>query len=513
MNIRQRLRVSNLLMIVVPVVVSIAIALVVGFASWNVLAGGTGIRTDDSEDFFQASDLVMEAVRPYVTSDAIARLDDTGEVAQMLDSSNISLVITRDGETAYEHGSLSDLDRELLAETAQATGDLEVASGEHCLSVHVVSSGGSTWRVFVFGTVNDASAETTKDVIKVAIAAFAIALVVVVLLCNRFLSRFVLRHITEPLDQLAEGTRQIRDGNLDYRLPSGRTDEFGPVFDDFNDMARRLSESVERDRRAHERQAELVAGLSHDLRSPLTSIQAYAEGLRDGIAKTPEARADYVERILRKSQEMGALMRRMSEVTSLGRKADRVELAPASLDGVVGEWLDENGESYELRGARLSRQLAPARARISGELVSRILSNLLDNCLRYAAGPDDTCTVIVSCGVDGEGTWLAVDDDGPGVSEQDEEHLFDLFYRGDRARSVTSDGNGIGLAVVALGMDRMGGTVTASRSTLGGLRVTMRFPTCPSADETAPKPQPKDDAAGSADTADNAGRETDEGGK
>ena len=483
MNIRQRLRVSNLLMIVMPVVVSIAIASVVGFVSWNVLAGGTGIRTDDSEDFFQASDLVMETVRPYVSANAIARLGDTGEVERMLDSSGISLVITRDGETVYEHGDLSDLDQELLSEVSQAADDLELASGSRCLSVHVLSVDGSTWRVFILGTTNDASAEATKRVIEIAIVAFAVALIAVVLLCDRFLSRFVLRHITEPLDQLAEGTRQIRDGNLDYRLPSGRTDEFAPVFDDFNDMARRLSESVERDRRAHERQAELIAGLSHDLRSPLTSIQAYAEGLRDGIAKTPEARADYVERILRKSQEMSALMRRMSAVTSMNRKADDVELVWASLDGLVDDWLDENVESYELRGVRLTRQLAPARARLSGELVSRILSNLLDNCLRYATGADGTCTVVVSCGADGGEPWLAVEDDGPGVSEQDEEHLFDLFYRGDSARSVTTEGNGIGLAVVALGMDRMGGTVEAGRSALGGLRVTMHFPGSETADE------------------------------
>lgn len=474
-------------MVIVPVAVSCVVALVVAFAAWHALGSGLGLGVDDSEDFFQASSAVEAVVESLLAEGGPDSLGESSDVASLLDTSGMSLVVSDGSQVVYQHGTMTDADSALMDAASQLSGDINLSSGSRCLAAWDVSSGSTTYLAFLLGTTSDVAARSTKFVVAVAAIAVLIALILAVVLTGGFLSKFVLRHITGPLDQLAAGTRKIRDGELDYRLPEGRDDEFAPVFEDFNQMAVRLQDSVEQQRRLERRRSELVTGLSHDLRSPLTSIQAYSEGLLDGVARTPERQRDYAEKILNKSREMGELISRMSDVAHVDRDTEEANLVTMDIRAFVEGWVENNRASYELRGATVELDAAPASARADEGLLSRMLANLLDNCLRYATGEDGTCLIRVSCGAgaaetaggsasDGPAAWIAVEDDGPGVEPGTEAQLFDLFYRGDAARSKTAEGHGIGLAVVSLGMERMGGAAEASRSELGGLRVTMRFP-------------------------------------
>lgn len=127
-----------------------------------------------------------------------------------------------------------------------------------------------------------------------------VTLLLIVFLTNRFLTRFVFRRISEPLTTLAEGVHQIRDGNLTYRIDYRENDEFLPVCEDFNEMAQRLRTAVEQSQKEEESRKELLASISHDIRSPLTSIRAYVEGLTDGVADTPEKQKNYLDTIRKK---------------------------------------------------------------------------------------------------------------------------------------------------------------------------------------------------------------------
>ncbi|MGI6032105.1 MAG: sensor histidine kinase [Coriobacteriales bacterium] len=463
-------------MIVIPVVVAVIVAAAVGVAMWYSISHGTGLWTDDSEDFFKASDAVIGTLSSSIESDGVDSLD-ASTVAKALDSANMSLVVTSGGTQVFSHGQISETDKQLIDSANQIGGNVKISRDSRCVNLRSVSSGASQYEVYVLGTTSEVSGEITKQMVVIGVLVVLAAIVIVVLLTNRFLSRFVLRNITEPLSSLSNGTRQIRDGNLRYRLPEGRDDEFAPVFDDFNDMASRLADSVERDRRMEEQRRNLMIGISHDLRSPLTSIQAYAEGIRDGIADTPKAQEKYVDRIVDKTQEMRSLLERMSEIARLDRDVADTKLLECNLDDCALEWLDENESAYRLLGVEVERELDWAPALVDTELVSRILSNLMDNCAKYARTDNETCHVKVSSGTEGAFSYLRVEDDGPGVEPGTEERLFDLFYRGDDARTSTQEGNGIGLGIVKIAMDRMNGKAVAEPSSLGGLSISLLFPT------------------------------------
>lgn len=483
MNIRRRLRISNVLMIAVPAVIALLVGMAIIVAVWALVMHGTGLGRDDAEDFSQTARAVAQVAADTfgdIGSDSEAP-GQTAPLDDVLDANDLSIVAI-DGSTGaelYRHGAVDETDRELMRAGLELTGDAELARDGRSLSIRRMSVGerGLPLIVCVMGDTVAGSEAAAHAVIAAAVVALAFALVVVVTLTNRFLTSFVLRHVTDPLDELVDGVRQIRDGNLAYRLPVGRDDEFAPVFDDFNEMACRLEDSVARDRRAEEERRTLIVGLSHDLRSPLTSIQAYAEGLIDGIAKTPAARRRYLATIVSKSEELQGLVRRISLVSRMDGELVRTELAPMRLDRAVAAWVEANREAYGLRGVDIDVELACAEARADGELLDRMLGNLLDNCAKYARGGRERCRVEVSVRrTDGAGALLRVSDDGPGASEEDRAQLFDLFFRGDPARTESAEGNGIGLAVVARAMERMGGCARALEAAGGGLAVELEFP-------------------------------------
>ena len=151
----------------------------------------------------------------------------------------------------------------------------------------------------------------TEHLAATLLAAAVVMVLAAVLVTNRFLTRFVFRHIQEPLETLAEGVHQIRDGNLTHRIAYDSRDEFQPVCEDFNDMAQRLRASVEQSQREEASRKELLASISHDIRSPLTAIQAYVEGLLDGVADTPEKQREYLTILQAKATEMDQLVRKI----------------------------------------------------------------------------------------------------------------------------------------------------------------------------------------------------------
>ena len=226
----------------------------------------------------------------------------------------------------------------------------------------------------------DAASGTIRTLAVVfALLVLAVALLSV-LLTNRFLTRFVFRHISEPLLTLSEGVHQIRDGNLDFHIEYTNDDEFKPVCEDFNDMAARLKDGVERSHREEESRKELMAGISHDIRSPLTSIRAYVEGLLDGVADTPEKRERYLRTINSKVGEMDSLLGKLFMFSKLDM--GEYPYSPERLDAAreIGDFITASAADYKRRGLEVHLGALPEACINADPICLRsILVNLLDN--------------------------------------------------------------------------------------------------------------------------------------
>ena len=476
MTIKRRLFWSNILMIAVPVMTALVVAIIAMFFIWLTLVSGVGMGIDDSEDFETASQALAEYAK--VSGGAWDKVDALAR------GSGLTLVIEdAEGNVIHSYGVESEVDDDLVAASDMMGGNGTILSSDRALFSRTGHTDKGRYTVLVFGTLRGRHGyDDLKAAIAFSFILILFAVFISILLTNRFLTRFVLRRIEDPLDMLTHGVHEIRDGNLDHRIRYDRDDEFAPVCEDFNEMARRLKDSVELGIRQEESRKELIAGISHDIRSPLTSIQAYVEGLLDGVADTPEKRRRYLSTILVKTKALSRLVSQLFTFSKLELDSWKEDLGPLDLKAYLEGLLSKLSDDYASKGLDLSWDLAPARAMASSAALERIVVNILDNSLKYKEA--ERVRVHMGCKpVDGA-VLLDLSDDGPGVDKDSLEHLFEIFYRADKARNDPAKGSGLGLAIVEGEVRRMGGCVSACNIEPHGLSIMITLKEVPLGQDT-----------------------------
>ena len=229
-----------------------------------------------------------------------------------------------------------------------------------------------------------------------------LALLAAIGFTNLYLTKHLFRHIQKPLDILVSGVKRIQEGNLDAPIGDVVPDEFKPACDAVDEMAARLKTSLEAQSRQQQKQ-ELIAGMSHDLKSPLTSIRAYTEGLLDGAAKDEQTQARYLQTIYSKETELETLVNRLFSFAKLD-----LSEAPAKPEALeISGTFAEIAAGFEAEGLD---DLPDETVMADRELLSRCMSNLLDNSRKYGASH-----VVISVDISGDTVSISVSDDGPGV--------------------------------------------------------------------------------------------------
>ena len=246
---------------------------------------------------------------------------------------------------------------------------------------------------------------------------------------NLYLTKHLFRHIQKPLDILVSGVKRIQEGNLDAPIGYVVPDEFKPACDAVDEMAARLKTSLEAQSRQQQKQ-ELIAGISHDLKSPLTSIRACTEVLLGGVAKDEQTQARYLQTIYAKETEIETLVNRPFSFAKLD-----LSEAPAKPEALeISGTFAEIAAGFEAEGLDVRLDDLPDETVMADrELLSRCMSNLLDNSRKYGASH-----VVISADISGDTVSISVSDDGPGVEASQLEKIFELGYRTDSARQIRS---------------------------------------------------------------------------
>ena len=467
MTIRKRLFLSNLLMILVPVGIAALIAAGCVGAVWYTVRFGGGLGFDDSEDFYQVSAGIAELTEQALGAAPDEQRAALDEISALLNRNAVSLVIEQAGQDVYTYGASDPADGQLAQAAALLGGDARLSDGARSLYAHTAQVNGAEYRILLFSSAREMSYTSLKVLVAVLVIVLLFAVFAAVLLTNRFLIRFVFRRIEQPLSLLADGVHQIRDGNLDFRIEYTEKDEFAPICADFNEMAGRLRQSVEQTLRQEESRKELMAGISHDLRSPLTSIKAYVEGLLDGVARTPAMQRRYLETIREKAADIDRMVSQIFLFSKMELEEYPVHPEPLRLDEMVDSLAQQ--DAMQAEELVITTQTVPVTVYADPDLLRRVLQNILDNSLKYKNKP--VCHLHIGMQAERDTCTLTLTDDGPGVPPDACGKLFDVFYRSDPARKNPAGGSGLGLAIAAKTVSRMGGAIRAENAPGGGLSI------------------------------------------
>jgi len=301
-------------------------------------------------------------------------------------------------------------------------------------------------------------------------------LVIFAVLVNYILTKFVFKPIASSLNILTEGVDEISDGNLSYRLKHDMGNEFDAVGANFNEMANRLHDMVEQRKIDEQNRKELIAGIAHDLRTPLTSIRTYAEGLEMGMATTPEIQEKYLSTIKNKTKDMEHILNQLFMFSKLDIGEFPMRLDKWDAGGWLADFVQHIHDEYLEKGLRveLGKNVAKTYFLIDSVQLGNVLTNVLENSVKYGNAKEPQ--MMINCELDDEQVVITMTDNGVGVSEMSVDKLFDVFYRSDKARTNPSGGSGLGLAISAKIINRMGGSIKAENANDGGLTILIKLP-------------------------------------
>ena len=274
---------------------------------------------------------------------------------------------------------------------------------------------------------------------------------------------WVYRSIAVPLVKLKKATQNIKEGNLDFVLDVEGKDEFSELCQDFEEMRRRLKESTEEKNLMEKENRELISNISHDLKTPITAVKGYVEGIMDGVADTPEKMDRYVRTIYNKTNEMDHLINELTFYSKIDTNRIPYTFSKLNVEDYFADCAEEVGLELETRGIELvyaNYVEKDVMVIADGEQIRRVIHNIISNAIKYMDKPKGIIQIRIKDV--GDFIQIEIEDNGKGIGPKDLPYIFDRFYRTDVSRNSSKGGSGIGLSIVKKILEDHGGKVWAT---------------------------------------------------
>ncbi|MEF9840494.1 MAG: HAMP domain-containing sensor histidine kinase [Lachnospiraceae bacterium] len=481
MTIKKKLIISNILMIAIPVVLSMIVGTVAlktrGYRYLDSLEemykDENGVYSAQSLIYAYKDELTKREWLEYgddtVKKDGVT-LEKTKKMLKLeneLNAMGYNFQIKVGNDILFNSLNKNDKAKiqEILGKSYEEIQSLSLGDGE-CSIVKSTFHGNQEEYAITAVCLNsslsslDSESYVHKYILSFA-AFFILFILIVVVATNAILSHWISRMVLKPLNILQNGTKEIREGNLDFEIPYEKNDEFGEVCDDFDEMRKHLKESVDT-RLAYEiYRKELIAGISHDLRTPLTSIKGYVEGLQDGIADTLEKRNRYCEAIHIRAADMEALVESLSTFAMLENKEFSFQLEQTDMSAYLEDLIEQYREEAKRKKIHfiLQNEAVHTSVKIDVQEMNRVFINFFENSAKYRITTQSTIWIILN-NIENN-LEIKVKDDGPGVPQKELTHIFVSFYRGDQSRTTPGKGSGLGLSIAKQIIERHHGTIQA----------------------------------------------------
>ena len=290
------------------------------------------------------------------------------------------------------------------------------------------------------------------------------AVIGVLILTSTFLSWFMYREFVGPIRELKAGAERIKEGNLDNDVViNSGGEEIRELCNAFNEMRAELKDSIDA-RIVYEKQnRDLISNISHDLKTPITAIKGYVEGIMDGVADTPEKMDRYIKTVYNKANDMDRLINELTTYSGIDSNKIPYHFHVLNIADYFQDCVEEVGLDLEQKDIQLNyTNLAPADTCIVAdpEQLKKVINNIISNSVKYMG--HDKGIIDIRILDEGESVRIEIEDNGKGIAAKDIGNIFERFYRTDSSRNSLQGGSGIGLSIVKKIIEDHGGYVWAT---------------------------------------------------
>ncbi|MGI6019410.1 MAG: sensor histidine kinase [Marvinbryantia sp.] len=290
-----------------------------------------------------------------------------------------------------------------------------------------------------------------------------IAAILILVLTAVLLMAWIYTGINVPLMKLRKATHNIAEGNLDFTLEVTGEDEISDLCRDFEEMRLRLRESTEEKMEYDRENKELISNISHDLKTPITAIKGYVEGIMDGVANTPEKMDRYIRTIYNKANDMDRLINELTFYSKIDTNRIPYTFNKINVANYFEDCFEEVGLDLESKGINFSySNFVDKNVEVIAdtEQMKRVINNIVGNSVKYMDKQLGRIDIRVKDV--GDFVQVEIEDNGKGIGAKELPYIFDRFYRTDASRNSSMGGSGIGLSIVRKIVEDHGGKIWAS---------------------------------------------------
>jgi signal transduction histidine kinase len=274
------------------------------------------------------------------------------------------------------------------------------------------------------------------------------------------------KQLSRPLIQMETATRRIAKGDLETRVNAASNDEIGSLAVAINDLAKELQ-------RYRDTRSEFFANISHELRTPITYLEGYADVLSQGLVEDEVEKKKYLDIISQEAKRLARLVHDLFELSKMEEGKIDLKLETIVFSELIHQVVRKVELKIKEKGLELIESVLPNCTLIGdGVRMEQIVLNLLDNAIRFTP----TGSVVISLSEENKNILLCIEDAGIGISEEELPYIFERFYRVEKSRSRQFGGTGLGLSIVKELVELQGGTIAVSSFLGQGTRFEIRFP-------------------------------------
>lgn len=280
---------------------------------------------------------------------------------------------------------------------------------------------------------------------------------------NGVITYVVSKSILQQVRLLTQAAKEIAQGNLDFSMPVKSSDEIGELASIFEQMRGKLLEARELQTKYEENRKELIVSISHDLRTPMTSIKGYSRGIIDGVARSPDKVEHYAKTIYQNAGVMEKMINELFLYSKLDLKKVPMQLEAVDLRSFLSDYLEELDDRLKREGGRVAFTYRPEESYVvmaDRSQIRRVVENIVQNSLKYMDKPEQSIEIrLVS---ETNRVKVEIEDNGIGIAPDALPYIFDSFYRADEARNSSTGGTGLGMAIAKQIIEAHNGEIGAS---------------------------------------------------
>ncbi|MBE5939439.1 MAG: HAMP domain-containing histidine kinase [Lachnospiraceae bacterium] len=473
MKINTKIKLSFILYIIIPVLFITLSIVIVTFSQKKSLERSYGITIESAEQVFNStilldkiSESAIEEVR-RVISEEIYLLGNEEYLEQLsgkLASRYSYVLITKNGKQEYVGTGLNPNDFVTILPTYDEIGDGKMKNfyayneDQYLIKAEKFTfQDGSKGVVYIVSKTGE-----QLDEVGILVAEIIVIAVLIFLLTAIVLTVWLYNTVMTPLYNLKRATEKIARGELDFVVRKYEDDEFGDLSESFEIMRSKLKESVEANLIYDKESKELISNISHDLKTPITTIKGYVEGLMDGVADTEEKRLKYLKTIYNKSVDMDRLISELTLYSQIDTNTIPYNFVKLNIAAYMHDFYDETSIELEQNNMIMTfENLLHKNEKVlaDSEKLRRVINNIVGNSVKYIDKTPGKVDIKISDA--GNFVKISISDNGKGIEEKDIDKIFDRFYRTDASRNSKRGGSGIGLAIVKKIVEAHGGSIWA----------------------------------------------------